>query len=219
MDTECSPVCRFVGKLGSDLDLETWLSFQEVLFLSSLYKQWKRDLKKMSQTHCFHCKHALSSFHQVQWVFCWACPRPLSGKGLFREELYFYIISMLLTACSRSMWMFDYCERVLCPQRELLVVTWVEIECQKVEDERRERIELFVWGGLACCCRLTLSRLLYLPTAVMPLRYAHSAWSSLAGENKHWFQIIVQLGNQIRYCCIACAVLFSCVLPKNTWKS
>lgn len=40
---------------------ESWLSSQEVLFLTTLHKHWKRDSKKknkkMSQTHYFHCKH------------------------------------------------------------------------------------------------------------------------------------------------------------------
>lgn len=39
------------------LDSESWLSSQEVLLLTTLHKHWKRDPKKMSQTHYFHCKH------------------------------------------------------------------------------------------------------------------------------------------------------------------
>lgn len=38
---------------------ESWLSSQEVLFLTALHKHWKRDAKKGSQTHYFHCKHLL----------------------------------------------------------------------------------------------------------------------------------------------------------------
>lgn len=90
LDTECSPVCRFVETLGFHLGLESWLSFQEVFFLSPLYKQWKRDLKKMSQTHCFHCKHALSSFHQDSF----------QGKGQSRQKLCLDIISVALTGIS-----------------------------------------------------------------------------------------------------------------------
>lgn len=44
--------------LEEGLGSESWLSSQEVLFLTALHKHWKRDPKKMSQTHYFHCKHA-----------------------------------------------------------------------------------------------------------------------------------------------------------------
>lgn len=87
LDTECSPVCSFVETLGFHLGLESWLSFQEVFFLSPLYKQWKRDLKKMSQTHCFHCKHALSSFHQGSF----------QRKGQTRQKLCLDVLSVALT--------------------------------------------------------------------------------------------------------------------------
>lgn len=43
--------------LEEGLGSESWLSSQEVLFLTTLHKHWKRDPKKMSQTHYFHCKH------------------------------------------------------------------------------------------------------------------------------------------------------------------
>lgn len=44
--------------LEEGLGSESWLSSQEVLFLTTLHKHWKRDPKKMSQTHYFHCKQA-----------------------------------------------------------------------------------------------------------------------------------------------------------------
>lgn len=44
--------------LEEGLGSESWLSSQEVLFLTALHKHWKRDPKKMSQTHYFHCKQA-----------------------------------------------------------------------------------------------------------------------------------------------------------------
>lgn len=49
------PVC---GGLEEGLGSESWLSSQEVLFLTALHKHWKRDPKKMSPTHYFHCKQA-----------------------------------------------------------------------------------------------------------------------------------------------------------------
>lgn len=50
-------VLRLQG-LEEGLGSESWLSSQEVLFLTALHKHWKRDPKKMSQTHYFHCKYA-----------------------------------------------------------------------------------------------------------------------------------------------------------------
>lgn len=119
LDTECSPVCRFVETLGFHLGLESWLSFQEVFFLSPLYKQWKRDLKKMSQTHCFHCKHALSSFHQG----CFQSERPNQAKTLFGHYI---------SSANRylSVKMFNY---------ELLLFVLSLNCCEKVQNQQALR--------------------------------------------------------------------------------
>lgn len=52
--------------LEEGLGSESWLSFQEVLFLTTLHKHWKRDPKKMTQTHYFHCKH--TDVHILYWT-------------------------------------------------------------------------------------------------------------------------------------------------------
>lgn len=96
---------RFVKTLDFDLGLESWLSSQEVLFLSFFYKQWKRDLKNMSQTHYFHCKHSVL-FPSTAVAFGWVCPRPFSGEGFSREELCLDFIAALLTAIPTRVWMF-----------------------------------------------------------------------------------------------------------------
>lgn len=51
-------ICR-LWSLEEGSSSESWLSSQEALFLTALCKHWKRDAKKMSQTHYFHCKHLL----------------------------------------------------------------------------------------------------------------------------------------------------------------
>lgn len=71
------------------LDSESWLSSQEVLFLTTLHKHWKRDPKKMSQTHYFHCKHAdIHILYRSLSLFL-SCVSPLcSGRRLCRIFLY-----------------------------------------------------------------------------------------------------------------------------------
>lgn len=76
---------------GSEKGLgsESWLCSQEVLFLTALYKHWKRDPKKMSQTHYFHCKHT-----DIYILYCSLSPLlsygtfSFSGRGGFHKEVH-----------------------------------------------------------------------------------------------------------------------------------
>lgn len=88
-----SPVYRFVKTLDFDLGLESWLSSQEVLFLSFFYKQWKRDLKNMSQTHYFHCKHCAVSIHSSG--FRLGLPKALFWGRIFQGRTLFGFYSSI----------------------------------------------------------------------------------------------------------------------------
>lgn len=72
--------------LEEGLGLESWLSSQEVLFLTALHKHWKRDPKKMSQTHYFHCKHV-----DIHILYCSLSPFLLYVTLLFlwQTDIYF----------------------------------------------------------------------------------------------------------------------------------
>lgn len=70
----------------------------------------KGDLKNMSQTHYFHCKHS-ELFPSTAVAFGWICPRPFSEEGFSREERCFDII-VLLTAVATRVWMFI---KTVCP--------------------------------------------------------------------------------------------------------
>ncbi len=87
------PRLQICQKLDFDLGLESWLSFQEVLFLSFFYKQWKRDLKNMFPDSLFHCKHCAVYIHSSG--FRLGLPKALFWGRIFQRTTLFGFYSSI----------------------------------------------------------------------------------------------------------------------------
>lgn len=97
----------------------------------------KGDLKNMSQTHYFHCKHS-ELFPSTAVAFGWICPRPFSEEGFSREELCFDFSSIanccpykgvdVYEKCVSSVELVSFFSELVLLKNPSVYVTWTFIQ-------------------------------------------------------------------------------------------